>query len=236
VAEQESPFQVTEADVARYDWSSIIAACKERQCDHYFDLLGKKSTELGAAGDETGKQVFKFLATICSFHANYDSTGNPYGPLWRSGDKRAVMAEDLTDADLQALSDLLPTIEDADFRARVADVLWECKNDHKAARVAVDAFIVSASTLEGGEFWSPSVERLERALQLSAKLGYGKELYQNTLRTVEEAVTEALRETSSGLKGARLMDVLISFRAGAPDNCCILRTSGYSPTRPISRE
>jgi hypothetical protein len=105
VADQEIPFQVTAAHVARYDWPSIIAVCKEKQCEHYFDLLGKKSSELGAAGDEIGKQVFKFLATICSYHANYDSTGNPYGPLWRSGDQRAVMAEDLTDADLQALRD-----------------------------------------------------------------------------------------------------------------------------------
>ena len=223
MAEQEIPFQVTAAHVARYDWPSIIAVCKEKQCEHYFDLLGKKSSELGAAGDETGRQVFRFLATICSFHANYDSTGNPYGPLWRNGDQRAVMAEDLTDADLQALSDLLPTIEDTEFRARVADVLWECRKDHKAARVAVDAFIASAKALEGGEFWSPSVERLERALQLSAKLGYGKELYQNTLRWVEEAVTDALRETASGLKAARLMDVLIAFRAGEPNP---LRTSG----------
>lgn len=218
MAEQEIPFQVTAAHVARYDWPSIIAVCKEKQCEHYFDLLGKKSSELGAAGDETGKQVFKFLATICSYHANYDSTGNPYGPLWRSGDQRAVMADDLTDADLQALSDLLPTIEDTEFRARAADILWECKKDHKAARVAVDAFIASAKALEGGEFWSPSVDRLERALQLSAKLGYGKDLYQNTLRTVEEAVTDALRETTSGLKAARLMDVLIAFRAGEPNH------------------
>lgn len=210
-----SHFKITSAQIAEYDWQSVIASCEEKQCERYFDSLAKKSTELATNGDEIGKQVFRFLATICSFHANYDSTDNPYGPWWRN---RALMAEDLTDEDLQALSELLPAIEDAEFRARIADILWECKKDHKAGRVAVEAFIASAKELEGGEFWSLSVERLERALQLSAKLEYGKELFQNTLCIVEEAVADALRETSSGLKAARLMDVLIGFKAGDPNH------------------
>jgi hypothetical protein len=218
VEEGESRFGVTAIDVAKYDWQSVIASFEEKQCEQYFDKLFKRSAELGEAGDETGKQVFGLLGTICSFHANYDFPGNPYQPLWRSGEQRALMAEDLTDADLQTLRDILPTIEDSELRARVADILWECTKDHKVARAAIEAFIASANRLKGGEFWSPSVQRLERALQLSAKLGYGKELYQKTLRTVEEALAEGLQDISSGLMAARLMDMLLGFRAGDPDH------------------
>lgn len=212
-----SRFKVTSAEIKKYDWQSVIAASQARQCDRYRDGLFKRSAELATAGDEVGKQVFALLGTVCSFHPNYDSTGNPYQPLWRSGDQRALMAEDLADVDLDALQEILGDIQDAEMRARVSDILWECKRDHQVARIAVAAFIESARHLQDGEFWSPFAERLERALQLAAKLGYGKELYQQTVATAEEFISRKLSDRRSGLLCARLMDTLISFRAGDPD-------------------
>lgn len=212
-----SRFGVTATDLACYDWQAVIASSEDKQCYHYYEKLFKKSAELEKEGDRVGQHVFALLGTVCSFHANYDSTGNPYQPLWRSGDQRALMAEDLSEIDLQTLSEVLPTIQDAELRARIADILWECTKDHKAARIAVTAFIESAMQLEGGEFWSPSVERLERALQVSAKIGFEKEPYTTTVKVVEDVVARALKDISSGLKSARLMDILLSFRAGNPN-------------------
>ena len=212
-----SRFNVSSAEIQKYDWQSIIAASQEQQCYRYYDDLFKRSAELATAGDEVGKHVFALLGTVCSFHPNYDSTVNPYQPLWRSGDQRALMAEDLADGDLQALQEILGEVQDAEMRARISDILWECRRDHRAARIAVAAFIESARHLQDGEPWPPFAERLERALQLAAKLGYGKELYQQTVETVEEFISRKLGDLGSGLLCARLMATLISFKAGDPD-------------------
>lgn len=216
-----SRFNVNAEDIERYNWQSVIADCPNKDCLYYYDVLFKQSRELAEKGDDVGRRVFAFVGTICSFHANYDATGNPYGPLWRSGEERALMAEDLTDADLQALADVLSQIGDADLRARVGDILWECRRDHKAARIAVEAFLESAKRLQTGESWPPFAERLERALQLSAKLGLRQPLYEQTLRTVEEYIAHNLGDLSSGLLCARLMGTLISFRSGDPHHYAV---------------
>lgn len=127
--------------------------------------------------------------------------------------RRSAIPEDLTSADLDALNGVLAEIKDAEFRARVADVLWVCRKDYKAAQTAVDAYIESSRVLESGDMWPPFCERLQRAMQLGARIGRLKQFHLKAIQAVEDAITRH-DPSGKGLLCARLMHFLLADRVG----------------------
>lgn len=127
--------------------------------------------------------------------------------------RRSPIPEDLIAVDLDALSGVLADIKDAEFRARVADVLWVCRKDYKAAQTAVDAYIESSRVLESGDMWPPFSERLQRAMQLGAKIGRLKQFHLKAIQAVEDAIARH-EPTEKGLLCARLMHFLLADRVG----------------------
>lgn len=201
-----SRFSVTADDIRRYDWQARFVQHARKECWSYYEVFVAAAKECEATGDEVGRRVYGLLHVVASFHPNYDAKGNPYGPMWSNFDgQRSLMAEDLTDEDLQALSGVLEEIADPEYRARVGDVLWESKRDYKAAQIAVRAFLESAELHKTDDLWPPYTERLERAAQLSAKLGFGKPLHQEVIAAVEAAINEFENNLKSGLLCHRLM-------------------------------
>lgn len=208
MADAQERFRISAEDLRKYNWQERIApkGAKDWLSSRYqFASAAKESKD---RGDDLGFRVFSLLDIITSFYPNYDSKGNPYGPAWSGVDgRRSLMAEDLSDADLDALQSVVHEITDADFRARVADILWECKRDHKMAELAVHAFLEAAEKTKTDGLWPPYTERLERAAHLAAKLGFGKSLHQQVLRAVEAAITEFEKNLKSGLLCNRLMHI-----------------------------
>src|SRR5207249_892216 len=201
-------FNVSADDLRKYEWQERITPSGEKNwlSSHYQFAAAAK--ECKDAGDDLGFRVYSLLHTVSSFHPNYESKGNPYGPLWSGVDgKRSLMAEDLSDKDLEALTGIVDEIEDPDFRARVADILWECKRDYKLAQIAVRAFLEAADHVKTADMWPPYSECLERAAQLAARLGIGKLLHKEVPAKVEAAITEFERNLKSGLLCKRLMHI-----------------------------
>jgi hypothetical protein len=146
---QTERFNVPVEDLRKYNWQERIVRKTEKDWMTSRYQFAMAANECKEAGDDLGLRVYSLLSTIASFHPNYDSKGNPYGPLWSGADgKRSLMAEDLSDSDLNALAGVVYEIVDADFRARVADILWECKRDYKMAELAVHAFIEAAEKIK----------------------------------------------------------------------------------------
>ena len=204
--ELESRFRVTAGDLRRYDWQARLAGHPRRECSSYYEVFVPCAKECEDASDELGGRVYGLLHVVASFHPNYDAKGNPYGPMWSNFDgKRSLMAEDLTDDDLQALRGILEEIADPEFRARVGDVLWESKRDYKAAQIAVRAFLESAKLHKTDDLWPPYTDRLERAAQLSAKLGFGQPLHREVVAVVEAAIKDFENNLKAGLLCHRLM-------------------------------
>jgi hypothetical protein len=211
----QSRFRVTADDIRRYDWQVRLAAHLRRECWSYYEVFVACAKECEAASDELGGRVYGLLHVVASFHPNYDAKGNPYGPMWSNFDgRRSLMAEDLTDDDLQALRSILEEIADPDYRARIGDVLWESKKDYKAAQIAVRAFLESAELHKTDDLWPPYTDRMERAAQLSAKLGFGQ-LHQEVVAAIEAAIKEFENNAKSGLLCHRLM--LTAFAHGASE-------------------
>src|SRR5690606_29615110 len=104
----------------------------------------------------------------------------------------------LTEKDLAALAGIVGEIADPEMRARVADVLWVTKRDHKAAKVAIGAFLESAQRLKTGDMWPPYAERLERAARLAAIRGFEPQR-EEVVKTLESAIAEHSQDLKSGL-------------------------------------
>ncbi|MEO7701897.1 MAG: DUF4209 domain-containing protein [Opitutus sp.] len=160
--------------------------------------------------------MFALLAVVASFHPNYDANGNPYGSMWSGFDgRRSLNAEDLTDQDLAALGGIVNEVGNPELQARVADVLWVTKRDHKAAKVAIGAFLKSARRLKTGDRWPPYAERLDRAARLAALKGFETEK-EEVLNVIESAIADHSKDMKSGLLTERLMGTLALLGAGVP--------------------
>jgi hypothetical protein len=199
-------FNVNAEDLRSNNWQPPMAAHSRKECWSFYDLFATLGQQCEANGDDSGCRTFELLRAVASFHPDYDSKGNPFGPSVRmSNGRRSMMAEDLTKEDLAALRGILEEISDPEFRARVGDVLWETTRDYKAAQVAVEALLASAERLKTDDLWPPYFERLERAADLSAKLGFGKLLHQRVITAIEAAIQEFVENLKAGRLCQRLM-------------------------------
>ena len=203
-----SRFQVTADDLRHYDWQAVLRGARTKECHEYYTGFLRALEERQKAGDDLGVRVYRLLAVVASFHPNYDAAGNPYGPMRVDADgTRSLMAEDLVPEDLAALQGVVDEITDPEFRSRVADVLWECGRDFKAAKAAVGAFFDAAQLHKTDDLWPPYAERLERAIGLAARLGFGQPLHLEMLAHVEAAIAEYEKKPKSELLPSRLMDI-----------------------------
>lgn len=206
-------FSVSADDIRACDWQAVLQTASRRECDSYSEVLSAKVKSLQEAKDDRGQRVFRFLGAVASFWPNFHSDEAPFRPMAVWDGRRSAIPEDLNPADLDALSGVLAEIQDAEFRARVADVLWVCRKDYKAAQTAVDAYIESSRVLESGDMWPPFSERLQRAMQLGAKIGRLKQFHIKAIEAVEDAITRH-EPTEKGLLCARLMHFLLADRVG----------------------
>ncbi|WP_189521973.1 MULTISPECIES: DUF4209 domain-containing protein [unclassified Mesorhizobium] len=99
-----------------------------------------------------------------------------------------MVPDDLDDRQIEAFRETLEAIEDAEFRARVGDVIWLRKRDAKAARIAVEAYVNSGSRLEDLRHWPPSMKRYERAARLAKQVGGKSDLSGTVLEHIESRV------------------------------------------------
>ncbi len=188
-------------DLRRYNWQAIIAEHPDKQSLSYFEPLRLEAERLRAAGDLRGFRAVAFLADIVALHPDYSEPGNPYEPPWQS-------PQQLSSHGLDALESIIDEIEDPEFRARVGDVLWEFRRRPKAAETAVRSLLESAQRLEDLEHWPLFTARLERALNLAAKLGRGKPLHLEVCQRVESVILKYKNVKEAGFLCAHLIEML----------------------------
>jgi hypothetical protein len=203
------------SDFNTYDWQSVIAECNRKECNMYSRLFFEEARKAKEAGDATARDVYALLGGIASLIFNLDMKEKPFAPLASWGNSRTMIVDDLTDEQLTVLTEVATQsqIADPEMRARIADILWITKGNHRMAMAAVDAYIASATTLEDPEQFVPSVQRIERALQLAASLGKRNELYHKTIDHIE-ALLEKYQGQEQSFLPAKLMELLLEQRQG----------------------
>lgn len=216
IPSEPSRFGVNAEDIRSYPWQELLSVHPEKNCKTYFKVFGRAANERRDAADDLGERVYSFLNVVASFFPNFGSDMSPYRPMREDSDgTRSLIPDDLTDQDLEALNGLVQEIEDPEYRARVADVLWVCRKDFKAAQLAVPAFLESAEELKGSDRWFPYLERLDRAAVISARRGFESQR-DAVITVIESAIQEIENDLKSELICARLMGILLLLNAGDP--------------------
>lgn len=213
-ADETSRFNLSADEVRGYPWQELLNSQSAKECNSYDGTFLRAAKERGEASDSLGERVYSFLYVIASFHPTYDNRITPYRSMRMDPDgTRSLNPSDLTETDLDTLSGIVQEIQDPEFRARVADVLWVCRKQYKMSQVAIHAFLESAQNLKTDDLWPPYVERLERAAQLAGKKGFETECAK-VVAAIEADIREFENIQKSGLLCARLMRILLSLEEG----------------------
>lgn len=210
----ESRFKVTSADIRSYPWQSLLAVHPTKECWSYYEVLLKEARALEAKGDLVGSRVYSLLDVVASFHPKYDDAAEPYDSMWKGfNGRRSLNPDDLVDEDLKALEEIMAEIEDAEMRARVADVVWIRRRNFRAAQIAVPAFLESAQRLTTSDLWPRFTERLERAAQIAVRRGF-EAMKANVVAAIEGYIANAATDPKTGLLCSKLMSILIKAGEG----------------------
>lgn len=186
--------------------TAALDASKERECHAY-------ATVFRNLASEHPDKDWGLLQTVFNYHFREENAAAPFGPMAVMDGKRTGIPEDLQDDQLDALQSTLEGVEDPEYRARVADVLWLRRRNPQIARQAVAAYLESGKRLEDPERWTRGMERYERALRLARQIEPKGELPKNILSHLQDRVfhydgSDPLYFTSHAL------ELLIYFRYG----------------------
>ena len=150
-------FKEVEADVVNAKFPDCLSAFRNRQA------LAQKEN------DKELEDFMRLLWGIFSMHFQFGE-GQPYGPLMSGPQGRTLIPEDLTEEELLKLEELLEISSNAQFVARISDVLWIRRKNHLYAKKAVKAYLISVDE-DKDESWVPRSKWLRRATQIAMELG-----------------------------------------------------------------
>jgi len=165
------PFLLTRDDLLASGIEGMLNQADEPTCLAYYTVFLAAEKLPTSAADAKQRALVNLLARVTGMRLNVQETSEPFLPNFVGPNSRTPIPGDFNDAELLFLSEIINDVPDAELRARIADVLWVRKRDHKMARLAIESYLVSATRLEDPVEWPPCEERIRRALQLVAKLG-----------------------------------------------------------------
>lgn len=161
--------------------TAALDASKERECHAY-------ATVFRTLASEHPDKDWGMLQTVFNYHFRKENVAAPFGPMAVMDGNRTGIPEDLQDDQLDALESTLVGVEDPEYRARVADVLWLRRRNPQIARQAVADYLESGKRLEDPERWTRCMERYERALRLARQIEPKGELPKTILSHLQDRV------------------------------------------------
>jgi hypothetical protein len=161
------------------------------------------------AREEVTADLYASLGIVCSFYPNFEDNATPYRPqsMWSDG-TRSLAPDDLSEADLDVLSELFTRATNKPLRARLGDILWlRRKSQHAAARTAVGDYLDIADGLLGTDVWVNAPPFYYRALQIANKLGKKNDTYQQAVSRFLAALNHPLAESEGHFVGHLLRPI-----------------------------
>jgi hypothetical protein len=215
------PESITKDFFLQSGWESVIAECKEKECNRYSSQFSAKAVEAAQAGDADAQEVFRLLSSITSMYLRLDKPDDPFVPMWEDRGQRTSIPTDFDDSHLNLLQEVAAKISDSELRARLADVLWLRRHDFRMGELAVTSYLQSAGILEDPENWTATANRLERALQISTQLGRSAKMFTAVIGRIETLLDKYDGEDPLYLS-AKLMRLLLQRKAGDPAKNAVL--------------
>src|SRR6266566_977272 len=185
MSQQNSPLSKSDFDACH--WQRVIEQCDRKECGRYMGLFSIEVEKAKQAADNKLQEIFSLLGGIASLYFKLDNDQDPFGPLFVLDGRRSFIVDDLTDEHTLVLAEIVPEVADPEMRARIADVLYLRTRNTSFAGLAIDAYLISAVTLMHPEHWILTEERIERALQLAAKIGRNnRDYFARTIQVIED--------------------------------------------------
>lgn len=160
-------------------------------------------------GKVAQSKVLQILANVCSMTLQPMSVNEPFHPYQVTRTGRSSSPEDFIEADIDYLQQILPSVNEAWLKARLADLVWlRRRRQTDLGLIAIDAYMETPLTQdsivdEGGYHWI-------RALRLVRML---KKISGDREKTIESKVLNAFYSSAeiNGFLGRWLADILIRF-------------------------
>ena len=195
------------------DWEKIIEQCDRKDCASYshkfFDAAKVEKDEATVI-----QAVYEFLGHVTSPMLKSKSDNEPFPPVAVMADgSRSAIPKDLSDQQLALLKELVPTIQDPELRARIADILWERQRDFQMAQLAVRSYLESAQRLEDPEHWLLPFQRIQRGVRIAVGLGKNNDFLTSVIHYVESLLAKYQAEDPLYFS-AELMRLLQEQRLG----------------------
>lgn len=203
------PDTVDPGALATSGYAEVVDSAKRHACETYAGVLAAQAAQAEAKGDNEVAAVLVLFQAACSLRIVVTPGERALQPAVLRGAYPPTALEDFTDNHLTFFDEALDDIEDAELRARVADLLWHRRFGEKYYRYglkALEAYRDSCRTLVDQEALRPAVARAERALHLSGQLGRGNNALKDTLSLIENLLH---RDAISPFLQTRLLELLV---------------------------
>lgn len=198
--------------IPELDFEAPIRGLPTKTCYYFGEPFG---TAAMAAGDTPQGQLLDSLCTLCRFMPNYLDRGEPYRPILIAGDRRSAVPADLTPEDLVVVADLHTRAKEPALRARLGDILFLRKRDHRAALDAANNYVLAADALLTEPGWFHAKELYQRALQLALAMGQQKDTFKQAEAAILAAVDHPLAKTQP-FYASHFLKVVIGMGLGDP--------------------
>lgn len=155
-------------DIRTSGWERAVAEASQAEIEYYSTQLFRRADQAEGAA----KDALILLGAAASMYYDPADADEPLKPaiVFADGNRTAALG-DFQDSHLDPLTEVYSELPDLELRARIADILWIKRQNHRAARAAASAYLERAKALMDPEHWVAGFRRLQRSLLLAASLG-----------------------------------------------------------------
>lgn len=184
-------FVIKKEDVDRTAWQQVLVEADQKLCSVYAKLFYQRAQEAGKAHDSRTEAVYTFLGAVASPELKLETPSrDPFVPAADLQYSRTPLPEDFSADELRVIKQLIETVQDAELRSRLADILWVRQGDASVASLAVDSYLSSALHLKDVVQWADGYDRLKRSFDIADFLGKETKAYRKTIDYLQKQLSE----------------------------------------------
>jgi hypothetical protein len=182
---------IRKEDIDRTAWQQVLAEADQKLCAVYSRLFYQRAQEEGKAHDGKTEAVYTFLGAITSPELKLETpTRDPFVAAANLKYSRTPLPEDFSPEELRLIKLLIESVQDAELRARLADILWVRQGDPSVAGLAVDSYLSSALRLKDVVEWADGYDRLKRSFDIAVFIGKDTKSYRKTIDYLQKQLSE----------------------------------------------
>jgi len=184
-------FVIKKEDIDRTAWQQVLVEADQKLCSVYAKLFYQRAQEAGKAHDSRTEAVYTFLGAVASPELKLETPSrDPFVPAADLQYSRTPLPEDFSTDELRVIKQLIETVQDAELRSRLADILWVRQGDAGVASLAVDSYLSSALHLKDVVQWADGYDRLKRSFDIAVFLGKETKAYRKTIDYLQKQLSE----------------------------------------------